>query len=890
MPFSLRVRLDPVVAPDAPSDERSQIIGMSVGFTTRGAGGTNAVRGSKVPATVEFLGRFTKSIRDKPTPDEKPLGQLAGQLVLSGHPLDVHFACDPTSLDKLTEEPPETTSDEDDEDDEDDTKRFVPRALDLEFGPSFTGLEALGDKVPRLLVPDDVGNYRYLEVCAKLTVQGSLEADFDVTDPLEVLIGRAPPPRLESRLPLDLLEEAAQKIEENEFLAWASSVFGSDIPLGAYRAWRKDLVGQKLEPPDIVLVPSGQMSGELGSYDNDRRQIRVTKGLPRKAETSPSDAASLFLVLLHEFGHHTDNLLRRSYSSVEGDAPGEEGASFAFGISGLTQDESEQLSFAAYTRDGESRDLALSFPEFHSAVQDYIADPQAQADAKRNNVEGFSAGRGRPDSNFFAHRSIEDGLGAADSTFFTQRVRDLIYFGNWERDYSQLCGSAMIRALQIAEGPFPTPAMLALPRKAITDFLDRKAQEEFPNIQPTRVTTTNLGVYRPEEHVDNPQGLTDDRSVDHDFRGPIDPRELEVDPNTGIKNYIAHDGQGYATSTAYVSSSLTRALAAGLTPEGLRLLGQSLHTIEDLYAHSNFVELTLIRLGHRLVFPWVGLKSELVVHGDTRYPMVTGVFGFVDSLVSGLSSIGENLGPRLSCQGKVFSKQSVEALSLVLNALADAHSDDEMIPMGEPIQVNQDILGAQLTDFSKWLCEASEGAKTWLKRKLGAVLKATLGELAIFESGFIQDIPNTGRTDPTHSMLSKDHPDHPLHPIAAACAKSAVAAVGLAMRDAWMGLRTPADAIAVATRFFIHPNDIPLVPGDPRADLVNQIDAFAKANPGVVAKLDAVGAYDTFRKHSDEERKELSMRADEMIDHDDESARRALALLPGLDPHIAELA
>jgi hypothetical protein len=81
-----------------------------------------------------------------------------------------------------------------------------------------------------------------------------------------------------------------------------------------------------------------------------------------------------------------------------------------------------------------------------------------------------------------------------------------------------------------------------------------------------------------------------------------------------------------------------------------------------------------------------------------------------------------------------------------------------------------------------------------------------------------------------------------------------------------------------------------LVAGDPRNDLVQLIDTFAKANPGVVAALDLAGSLQTFRKVAAEERVVLASVADDMIDHDEESARRALALIPGLDPHIGTLA
>ena len=45
------------------------------------------------------------------------------------------------------------------------------------------------------------------------------------------------------------------------------------------------------------------------------------------------------------------------------------------------------------------------------------------------------------------------------------------------------------------------------------------------------------------EHIDNPKGYgegEDARKYDPRLRGPVDPRELEIDMRTGMKNYIAN--------------------------------------------------------------------------------------------------------------------------------------------------------------------------------------------------------------------------------------------------------------------------------------------------------------------------------------------------------------
>ena len=55
------------------------------------------------------------------------------------------------------------------------------------------------------------------------------------------------------------------------------------------------------------------------------------------------------------------------------------------------------------------------------------------------------------------------------------------------------------------------------------------------------VTEERLGVYLPTEHIDSPKGYAADqpggdaRKFDPRLRPPVDPRELEIDPRTGMK-------------------------------------------------------------------------------------------------------------------------------------------------------------------------------------------------------------------------------------------------------------------------------------------------------------------------------------------------------------------
>jgi len=133
------------------------------------------------------------------------------------------------------------------------------------------------------------------------------------------------------------------------------------------------------------------------------------------------------------------------------------------------------------------------------------------------------------------------------------------------------------------------------------------------NVNRQQVTEEKLGVYRPEEHIDNPKDYADNidaRQYDKRLRGPVDPRELQVDPRTGLKNYIANEQGGWATSNRYIRDSLLKAIDLGRRGatdaeryEALRLLGQ-VHNYDILI---NFRPFTHLKISLRIQ---IGLNSR----------------------------------------------------------------------------------------------------------------------------------------------------------------------------------------------------------------------------------------------------------------------------------------
>ncbi|KAH7388684.1 heterokaryon incompatibility Het-C, partial [Pyrenochaeta sp. MPI-SDFR-AT-0127] len=222
-----------------------------------------------------------------------------------------------------------------------------------------------------------------------------------------------------------------------------------------------------------------------------------------------------------------------------------------------------------------------------------------------------------------------------------------VYFGNWLRDYSQAVDVGTLAKVQ-AE----TIRVLVW----VLSFMSfGYATGEF------EVTAERLGVYRPEEHIDNPKDYADNedaRKYDPRLRGPVSEAELAVDPHTGMKNYIANEQGGWATSSGYVKFSFARAIHFGRLythgpsgqrgreedlAEALRCLGQGLHCLEDYGAHTNYTELVLRELGYTNVFPHVGVQAGITLQGKHVFPLVTGTFGGVDFFHSVLGEATDHI-------------------------------------------------------------------------------------------------------------------------------------------------------------------------------------------------------------------------------------------------------
>jgi len=481
-------------------------------------------------------------------------------------------------------------------------------------------------------------------------------------------------------------------------------------------------------------------------------------------------------------------------------------------------------------------------------------------------VSAFGAGDIIDVSNIdkvnYRHGDIENTLlelimAAGSNTKFGKLDVKRVYFGNWLRDYSQAIDVGGLKQL-----PAETIRILLW---CLSFMTFGYATGEF------EVTAERLGCYRPEEHIDNPKDYADNldaRQYDQRLRAPVNEAlELKVDPENGLKTYIASENAGCDTSAGLVRKLFEKSIELGRKYkkdndkkdlyEALRLLGTGLHCLEDFSAHSNYTELALRELGVD-AFPHVGKATEMDVKGKKVFPIVTGTFGMTDFLHSVVGEMGdkvaqseiEDMDSQLTSASENDEKNQTSVLKDILDKVPwdmlegdkpDTAKADELKQAAtakaeeqkqNPVDPNAQIGGINIEEAKKTaqqtlkdmypilqfhdevmksvtevmskvpglddLVENMSGAlQIFIFSLLAPYVKPIIaqarvelkssseGVLKSSEKGQYEVFSNDQSTDPTHSMLSKDHFSNVLNPVAGQVACATVKFVVPHIVDSW---------------------------------------------------------------------------------------------------------
>ncbi|HMI91293.1 MAG TPA: HET-C-related protein, partial [Polyangiales bacterium] len=357
-------------------------------------------------------------------------------------------------------------------------------------------------------------------------------------------------------------------------------------------------------------------------------------------------------------------------------------------------------------------------------------------------------------------------------------------------------------------------------------------------------------------HIDNPKGLPDGTPIDARLNPAPVPEQNTVNPETWVMKYIDTDVGSRKCAVSYMSAQLRLAVENYRNQESNREkhkekisdahrhFGAALHVLEDFYAHSNFIELTLRSRGHTQVFPWAG---RTVVGQGTVTPLVTGMFGGYDTAASGMYSISEFMQKETDCTPGRRSP-GAEVLLILLKDRKDPRAE-----YAESALASYESFQRTNPNFYRGYCQTMDYLFGWVGQLAGYGLHTAASLMDDAQTQFLEH-PGTS-LDPTHTQLAKDHDDHPLHALAAECAKRAVYIVGRAMFNVWKTPQGDADSVvATARKFFVHPFNLGAAQNDADVQSVIQIvDRWGKnpANAGTIARI-ASPSFVEHLQHSEE--------------------------------------
>lgn len=676
--------------------------------------------------------------------------------------------------------------------------------------------------------------------------------------------------KLESTYAHDQLKELARQVAELPFILMMLNIFGQEIEISALSKLYRGLSDSSIKAPEIIVTKTPVGAGKA-AYSNKRKKILVWDYFLNKATEDNDGSAELMAALVEEYGHHIDNLLRTELAE-NGIADADlidEGAKFAYSLFYFDVFNESSLSYAnAKTPDFEG-ELKVDFSEIHTPIKEYVnQDRWKQTRTPQDaDVENFGFGFGDGTHGGIEFKALADIIFSQSETF-------KIYYGNWLRDVSQVLVKKVVRLTAEAQRKLksiPDPRIQDLlqnmPNKishegwvelielfAAYEFVYKQNREE-ENFHYEdhlavfresygKLTKDILGIYRPEEHIDNPKGLEDDSMIDISFQyesslGVYEPKTLyagEYAASLEInkynqKNYIWTEQEDplRPSSDLYMSQQLKLAVVKGKTTGGFRHLGAAFHVLEDYFAHSNFTELSLMKAGYTQVYPWVQGKQG---KNYTDIPIVTGKFLEDDTAASVLPKIADLMFPIGLTDYHLRKPEEITFNdAFILTTLSDlSKGQTEDGAQNNPTYVGLDA-AEWLNLYEKYLyfidmkAEFLNSPMGWPFRIYDRAMH-TLGDMLSTYNNVVfnlllstvdDDIKEEQThhsnkdygSDPTHTQLAKDDHHHPLNPLASQLAEMAVKDIGQRIKDIWDGKTIDPDGSQltkyVLTKYSRHP-------------------------------------------------------------------------------------
>lgn len=688
--------------------------------------------------------------------------------------------------------------------------------------------------------------------------------------------------KLESTYAHDQLSQLAEELAEMPFMFLMLEIFGYEIEISALSRLYRDLSDKKIKNPEII-VSQIPVRGKKAGYSNKRKKIIVYHKFIEEAAKDNDKSAELLAALVEEYGHHIDNLLRTELATngkPDKDVI-DEGAKFAYAFFKFDIFKESSLTYAKTELPAFKGDLKVDFSKLHTEITKYVDENEQYDEVPGADISNFGAGRNRKHNKdgAFAHGDIEfEALSNPKAIIFDEKQVSKIYFGNWLRDFSQVIVGISVRgtntAIQLQKYKIveeATPMKIShegwvglMEILGIKEFVydplkesGKKINDNYADLKKIfdkeygGITKDILGIYRPEEHIDNPKGLEDESKITDDkgkvisfnYNGKTktlyagdNKKSWALDEKRNMLSYFWTDYPERPAAVTYMKEQLKLACQKGKTAEGFRHLGAGLHVLEDYFAHTNFTEISLIKNGATMVYPWVEGKQGKT---SKNIPIVSGTFLTEDTFASvGPKAADLLFDPKLKDYKRRIPKQRTLAEMFILRILEDMAKGQKT----DTAKKNSSYLGVEFSTWLSWYNDfltfqdfmATEYIKAdkmeWMSKdfpeKLGAKTLETFSKsmdytaqvmsffpkvaINIVLSSFEKVVPEAQSAlnkkygnCPSHSQIAKDSFGHPLNKLSATLAKQAVKDVGEKFRAGWDGAKL---ADYTADKYFVHPD------------------------------------------------------------------------------------
>ncbi|KAK3301056.1 heterokaryon incompatibility Het-C, partial [Chaetomium fimeti] len=429
---------------------------------------------------------------------------------------------------------------------------------------------------------------------------------------------------------------------------------------------------------------------------------------------------------------------------------------------------------------------------------------------------------------------------------FDKLMVSRVYFGNWLRDYSQAIDVGTVKAVS-AEAirlllcilGFVTFGYGSGEFQVTAERLGCYRPED--HIDNPRNYADNLDATDYDPRLRAPV----DESVELAIDEETGMKNYIANENAGIMTSALHVRRLFSKCIE-LGRSYGQSGDKDELYEALRLLGTGLHCLEDYFAHSNYTELALIEMGEEDIFPHVGRNTMLRIPGARRevYPIVTGTFGGVDFLHSVTGELSDKMIQSEIEDLEGTLQQSTKTDTSLLRDLLDKIPDGLLggSDKSKLDDIQQDAQAAQMENVEvsprepeeftnhirrifKQIMPAIEFHDELLKNISEAISKVPVlpkiveqleeqmsifvfqiiapfivpvidqikNELATGATEIIQSSQNEQHnifddddaTDPTHSMLSKDHFTNILNEIGGRTASKVVQWTVPQLMEAW---------------------------------------------------------------------------------------------------------